>query len=133
MLTVEEALKILKQYSCLDNQEITSEIEKKQLREAILLVSGLSTYDNLGVCADNLQAGLTALASYVKALGYKTQIPPTNTSSDNHPVYIKFNGKTMGYYLDAYQGSYRGVLISCQSEDDNIAGTYGHFPLNLFS
>ncbi len=38
----------------------------------------------------------------------------------------------MSYYLDQYTGEYRGVLVSCQSEDDLIAGTYGHFPLDLF-
>ena len=39
----------------------------------------------------------------------------------------------MSYYLDDYIGKYRGVLVSCQSEDDKIVGTYGHFPLDLFS
>ncbi|MGL5033413.1 MAG: DUF1824 family protein, partial [Microcystaceae cyanobacterium] len=49
------------------------------------------------------------------------------------PVYLKFNTKKMSHYLDTYDGSYRGVLISCQMEDDNLTGTYGYFPLNLFA
>ena len=39
----------------------------------------------------------------------------------------------MSYYSSEYTGEYRGVLVSYQSEDNLIAGTYGHFPLNLFS
>jgi hypothetical protein len=36
------------------------------------------------------------------------------------------------FYIDAYTGSYRGVLVACQSDNEELQGTYGHFPLDLF-
>ena len=131
-LTVDEALKILKLYSCVQvtNTELLAEPE--QLRQALLLITSLSQSENLGVCADNSQQGFTALASYLKALGYQSNFEQVNVSQSSEPVYLKFNTQKMSYYLDKYIGSYRGVLVSCQSEDDKIVGTYGHFPLDLF-
>lgn len=132
-MSLEEALKVLKTYSCIETNEIKSEIEKEKLRQALLLVTSLSDYENLGICADNSEQGFKALITYLKALGYRTSFNPTHNSSILSPVYIKFNTQKMSYYLDAYIGDYRGVLISCQSENDAIVGTYGHFPLNLFN
>ncbi|GBF80093.1 DUF1824 family protein [Aphanothece sacrum] len=131
-LTIDEALKILKEYSCIDIKIIESETDKEQLRQAIKLLVSLSASENFGVCANNYQQGFEALESYLKALGYIPQINPNLSDINDSPIYIKFSTHKMSYYTDSYSGSYRGVLISCQSEDDKLTGTYGHFPLDLF-
>ena len=130
-LTVPEALKLLKNYSSIRVKIPQSDAEKQTLQQALLLIVGQSESSNLGVCADRLDHGLTALSSYLKAFGYPFQFDQA-VSDINNPVYLKYNSQKMSYYLDSYTGTYRGVLVSCQSEDDTIAGTYGHFPLDLF-
>ena len=132
-LTLDEALKILNLYSCAQVKNTEVPVEKEQLRQALLLVTSLSESENLGVCADDAQQGLTALKGYLEALGYQSNLEPNPDSDNKEPVYIKFNTQKMSYYLDKYIGKYRGVLVSCQAEDDKIVGTYGHFPLDLFS
>lgn len=131
-LTLEEAQAILKEYSYTQIKPVESEAEKQRLRQAILLVCSLSEYENLGICADNTEAGLAALSSYLKALGNTTKFSIENFPQSSTPVYIKFNTQKQSHYLDSYLGSYRGVLISCQSEDERLTGTYGHFPLDLW-
>ncbi len=131
-LTVDDALKILKDYSCLQIKIVDFEADKHKLRQAIQLVSELCDSENIGICADNFQQGFKTLKSYLKALGFPNDLDIPNTVPKSHSVYIKFNTETMSYYVDNYTGSYRGVLISCQSDDHKLVGTYGHFPLNLF-
>ena len=130
-LSVSEALNLLKKYSGIRVKTPQSDAEKHTLQQALLLIVGQSESSNLGVCADHLDQGLTALSSYLEAFGYQFQV--NQAASDiNSPVYLKYNSQKASYYLDSYTGTYRGVLVSCQSEDDAIAGTYGHFPLDLF-
>ncbi len=133
-LTVEEAHKILKSFSCLKPKPVESESEKALIHEALLLFTSLSDYQNLGVCADTAAEGFMALESYLKALGYKPNFNQTQSTSFVGPVYIKFNSTRTSSYIDSYSGEYRGVLISFQSsENESINGTYGHLPLNLFA
>ena len=131
-LNIDEALKILNLYSCAQVRNTEPSVEKEQLRQALLLVTNRSESENLGICADNAQQGFTALTSYLQALGYKNNLDRDALENNREPVYIKFNTAKMSYYIDEYIGKYRGVLVSCQSEDDKIVGTYGHFPLDLF-
>jgi hypothetical protein len=131
-LTVAEALAILKQYSCVQVKTVEDEAEKKQLRAAILLITSLCDRENIGICADTAEQGFRALASYLEAMGYANTLDPASIPTTKEPIYIKFNTQKLSYYVDAYVGTYRGVLISCQSEDDKLGGTYGHFPLDLF-
>ncbi len=49
------------------------------------------------------------------------------------PIYLKYNSQKQSYYFDEYTGEYRGVLVAVQGENEDIIGTYGHFPLDLFS
>jgi hypothetical protein len=164
-LTVEEALKILKEYSCVQIRTVTSKINSEELRQALLLITNLSEYENLGICADNAEQGFAALSDYLKAFNYdvnvdsflnsflnsETEKNSSASQSDRFnangekilsvgektefegAVYLKFNTQKMTYYLDSYTGSYRGVLVSCKSENDTLVGTYGHFPLDLFA
>ncbi len=131
-LSVDEALKILKDYSCLQIKIVDFEADKNKLRQAIKIVSSLCETENIGICADNFQEGFKTLESYLKSLGICKNLEKLATAPRQTPVYIKFNTETMSYYVDYYSGSYRGVLISCQSDNHNLVGTYGHFPLNLF-
>lgn len=132
ILTVEEALKILESYSCTQPKSVDSDEQKQQLQQALLLITDLSDYQNFGICADNPTQGLSALEAYLKALGYNHKF--NTISPDSEPVYIKFNTKRMSHYLEPYTGEYRGVLVSCQSsENESINGTYGHLPINLFT
>lgn len=132
-LTIEEAQKILGNFSCMDTTSVESESEKALLRQALLLITSETDYQNLGICADSAAEGFLALETYLQALGYKTNLDRSDITSFVGSVYIKFNTQSESYYLDSYTGKYRGVLVSCQSSsDESINGTYGHLPLDLF-
>lgn len=132
-MTLEEALSLLRQYSCIEPKIPESAAAKTELRQAILLVTGLSEAENLGICADNVEQGLTSLTQYGQALGYKVELKENTDFEGNQVVYIKYSSQKQTYFVDSYSGEYRGVLISCQSENETIVGTYGHFPLDLFA
>jgi len=128
-----EARQLLDRYSGTDQKAVTSQQEKEQLQTAIKQMTQESEWENLGVCADNTQQAITALKEYLTAFGYEIEAMNfEQVSSINTPVYIKFSTKHKGFYQDNYTGDYRGVLVSCQAEDDLIAGVYGHLPLDLF-
>ena len=131
-LTLDRALKLLKSHDRAQLTKTESSIKPEDLRSSLLLIKNLSLSQNLGICANNFQQGLTALESYLKAFGYQDDWDQNNVSNSSEPVYLKFSTEKMSYYSDKYIGEYRGVLVSFQSEDDLIAGTYGHFPLDLF-
>lgn len=133
-LTVAAALKLLKLFSCTETKSVESDAEKAQLQEALLAIVNLSEHQNLGICADNPAQAIDALASYLQALGYKMPGDRVDIPTHENPVYLKFNSQKMSYYLDEYTGKYRGVLVSCQSsESEELNGTYGHLPLDLFA
>lgn len=128
-LTVEEAQKILKDFNCIESKSVAAS-EKALIREALLLIASFSDYQILGICADTSAQGLLALKTYSEALGYKTNFDLIPVEGS---VYIKFNPQTGLCYLDSYSGKHRGVLVSCQSSQDNsINEMYGHLPIDLF-
>jgi hypothetical protein len=134
-LNLDEAVKFLKQYSCSKGDSripVESQEEKEQLKQALLLVTSESEWENLGICAENSQIAIATLTDYLEALGYKPNLNLAEIPDLNESVYLKFNTQRMSYYLDRYTGEYRGVLVSCQGEE-KIIGTYGHFPLDLFA
>ncbi|MGJ5634466.1 DUF1824 family protein [Nostoc sp. CALU 1950] len=129
-LTAEEAKKLLNKFNCLDIAPILNSSEKVVIRNALILITKLADYQILGICADTAEEGILAMKTYSLALGYE---PPNNLSTPEGPVYIKLNGKNGLCYLDSYDGHHRGVLVSCQSYDeDGINEMYGHLPLDLF-
>jgi len=132
-MNIESALKILQEYSCIEQKKVNSEAEKTQLQEAILLVIKESDSYNLGICADNSSVAINSLNLYLKAFGQEINANYQADNNINETVYLKFKIIDKSYYLDSYNGDYRGVLISCQAENDKITGTYGHFPLDLFN
>lgn len=130
-LTVQEAHKILKVFDCLRIDSSEDAPDKDSIRQALLLVSELSDNQILGVCADTTEQGIKALKTYATALGYEVN---KNLAPIDGSVYIKFNPKTNLCYLNPYIGEHRGVLVSCQSaNEDGINEMYGHLPLDLFT
>lgn len=133
-LTVAEAELFLKSFTCVDVESIISEDHRCKIRAALQVVVRASDYQMLGVCAPSLSLGLGALRSYLLGIGYDQPLIISEEKDQNEPVYIKFHSLKGSYYVDAYNGVYRGVLISCQSAfADGINATFGHFPLDLFS
>jgi Domain of unknown function (DUF1824) len=133
-LTVEQARNILAAFSCTQTKTVESPEEKALLCQALLLFTNLSDSQNFGICADTATIGFLALESYLKALGYEVTLEKPDVPATDEPVYIKYNTLRGSCYLDSYIGSYRGVLVSCQSsQDDSVNGLYGHLPLDLFS
>ena len=129
-LTIQEAQQILAPFNCIETKSVDSESEKVLIRQALLLLTGHSDYQILGICAGTPEQGLIALKSYAKALGYEASL---DISKAENSVYIKFNPFTGLCYFESYTGKHRGVLVSCQSSyQDGINEMYGHLPLELF-
>jgi Domain of unknown function (DUF1824) len=129
-LTTAEAKKILNKFNCLDIAPVLDSSEKSLVCHALILLTKLSDYQILGICADTAEEGLLAMKTYSHALGYEA---PSDLPLVEGPVYIKLNGKNGLCYLDSYLGHHRGVLVSCQSyEEGGINEMYGHLPLDLF-
>ncbi len=126
------AIAILKRKSCIDTPHMESETEREILRQNIRFVSQEADWENIGICAENAVAAVMSVRQYLGALGYKNDFAIDVTEWADKPVYLKFNTQKMAHYLDDYEGQYRGVLIAIQSEIDELQGTYGHFPLDLF-
>ncbi|MBD0269045.1 DUF1824 family protein [Pseudanabaena sp. FACHB-2040] len=123
--------KQLNRFSCLNIPPALSAQEQEDTRAALLLLNELSDYQTLGICADTLEQGKTAADAYVTALVTPVKIDLPDREG---PVYIKFNTLKGAWYLDSYSGGSRGVLITYHSSDvDEVNGTYGPFPLDLFS
>ncbi|MEA5575941.1 DUF1824 family protein [Anabaena sp. UHCC 0451] len=129
-LTVAEAKKILNKFNCLDIAPVLKPLEKALTRQAIILLTNLSDYQILGICAETAEEGILAMKTYSHAFGYQA---PDNLPHPEGPVYIKLNGKNGLCYLDSYPGHHRGVLVSCQSyQEGGVNEMYGHLPIDLF-
>ena len=132
-MEITQARKLLDQFSCTEQKSVETQEQKQELQTAIQDIVKESEWENLGVCAENTQQAISALKTYLMAFGYVlNQVDFNQVDQLKTPVYIKFSTKQMGFYQDNYTGDYRGVLVSCQAEDDLIAGVYGHLPLDLF-
>jgi len=131
--TLQAAHCLLVAFSCVEGKAVESESARRQLQQALLLLTQHSDQQNFGICAHDAAQGLVALANYLKALGYGMPDLPANLPLQAGPVYIKFNSQQMSYYCERYGGRDRGVLVSCYSHcDEQINGTYGYLPLDLF-
>ncbi len=129
----QQARQLLDRFSCTETQAVESEAERQQLRAALLAIASESDAENLGICAENWPQGLAAAQQYLPALGYTLPAALAQESPEFAPIYIKFNTAKQTYFIDGYEGPYRGVLVACQSEDEAISGVYGHLPLDLFA
>lgn len=99
----------------------------------LLWLNEMSEYQTLGICADSVITAEAALKGYVAALSQPINLDlPEQTGA----VYLKFNTLKNAWYLDGYSGESRGVLVTYHTSEpelDGVNGTYGPFPLNLFS
>ena len=109
-----------------------SKTQQETVREGLLWLNENSEYQTIGICADNLTEAEAALKSYVAAISQPIQvdIPPQGGA-----VFLKFNTLKNAWYIDGYTGDSRGVLVTyhtSEPEEDDVNGTYGPFPLDLF-
>lgn len=130
---LEAAIAVLKQKSSIDTPTVTSEVERESIRQNLLFVCQEAEWENIGICAENATVAVASVRGYLQALGYKNDFEADIAEWAEKPVYLKFNTQKMAHYLDDYEGTYRGVLVALQSENDELTGTYGHFPLDLFA
>ncbi len=132
-LSIEAAQNLLEQITCLEMQSQNGLEDLEQVCQALLLCVQGSDYQMIGICADCLTEAFTTLSEYLTAFSYDIDLNPNAVDSIEGGVYLKFNTQNNFYYASAYREKYRGVLVSCQSSDEaDINGTYGHFPLDLF-
>ena len=139
MDSLQAAHTLLKAFDCLIPKAIASETERQQVQQALLEVVKHSDYQILGICADTTEQGYQALKSYATALGYEAiaheAIGATDSESKDlaGAIYLKFNPKLGSCYLAPYEGTHRGVLVSCQSAyESGLNEMYGHLPADLF-
>ncbi len=132
-ISVKTAQSILEQFTCIEMQSQPQPENQDKIRQALLFSVNHSEFQMLGICADSLPEALTSLAEYLIAFNYGTPIDAKTIPAITGAVYLKFSGRNQSYYASAYLEKYRGVLVSFQSSDeDEVNGTYGHFPLDLF-
>ncbi|EKQ70996.1 protein of unknown function DUF1824 [Leptolyngbyaceae cyanobacterium JSC-12] len=130
-LTLDAAQKLLRQFICIERIPPEQQPDKATIQQAVMLVRDHSDYQILGICADTANDAIATLHAYLTAFGFSEFPQP---SSIEGAVYLKFNPKTGLCYLEPYDGTHRGVLISCQSAyEGDINATFGHLPLDLFS
>ncbi len=102
------------------------------VRSALLWLNEQSEYQTLGICADSLAEATEALKCYVAALSEPVQV---DIEPQAGAVFLKFNTLKNTWYLNAYSGDSRGVLVTyhtSETELDAVNGTYGPFSLDLF-
>ncbi|ABW25639.1 DUF1824 family protein [Acaryochloris marina] len=129
--TVQQSQAALAKFAALDPPPITTAEEREQAKTDLLALAQATDYQMFGILAETCDQAIAALTAYSQAFGYEM---PTNWQPITGPTYLKFNPNLGSCYTDNYVGNHRGVLISFQSESEEIINqTYGHFPLDLFS
>ena len=106
--------------------------QKQTVKTALLWLNEQSEYQTLGICADSLSEAEAALKGYVAALSQPIQV---DIPAQDGAVFLKFNTQKNAWYVDGYSGESRGVLVTYHTSEpalDDVNGTYGPFPLDLF-
>jgi hypothetical protein len=130
-LELEAAQMLLRQFICIESLPIDQVPGLEATRSAVQLVCQHSDYQIFGICADTAEQAIAALHQYLEALDYSDRPQPPAIAGS---VYLKFNPNTQLCYFTIYTDTHRGVLVSCQSADeDDVNEIYGHLPLNLFA
>jgi Domain of unknown function (DUF1824) len=131
-MTSQDAEALLRSHE--DLGSAATAVQRETIRQALQVLTNAADYHIFGVCADSQAAGLDALQAYARHFGYElAETFEQQFSIVNGAVYLKFNPRTQRCFTDVYSGTYRGVLVSFQSDsEDGYSGTHGHFPLDLF-
>ncbi|MFE4104751.1 DUF1824 family protein [Almyronema epifaneia] len=128
--TIRAIRKSLLRFSCLDVPPRLTEAEAAEIRQFLQQLNEASDYQTLGICADSVAEAKVAMESYLKALGVDVVL---NLPEKSGAIYLKFNTLKGMWYLDDYSGPSRGVLVSYHAAaTDEVNGTYGPLPLDLF-
>ncbi|MEL6879952.1 MAG: DUF1824 family protein, partial [Cyanobacteria bacterium J06607_10] len=109
-----------------------SDEQRQTVKASLLWLNEHSEYQTLGICADSLSEAEAALKGYVGALSQPIQV---DIPARDGAVFLKFNTLKNAWYLDGYSGDSRGVLVTyhtSEAELDDVNGTYGPFPADLF-
>lgn len=135
-LSLSDANQRLQQWGCCRNPPDVASYS--DIRNALATVVAHSDNQILGICAGSLAEGQQALIAYTRALGYAVDVgklqAPDQDATTPCSVYIKYNPRSGLLYASDYEGTHRGVLVSCQSDTDSgLNEMYGHLPLDLFS
>ncbi|MCG9889754.1 MAG: DUF1824 family protein [Thermosynechococcaceae cyanobacterium MS004] len=108
--------------------------QRETIRQALHELAQAADYQIFGFCAENQATAIAALSQYAQHFSYKlsdtliAEIPSLEGA-----VYLKFNPRTQRCFADVYTGTYRGALVSFQSDfSEGYSGTHGHFPLDLY-
>ncbi|NET34743.1 MAG: DUF1824 family protein [Cyanothece sp. SIO1E1] len=131
--TIPAAQKLLNQFICLQVAPNLSGSDRDEVRTALLLLVQKSDYLTLGICTDTLAQAQHALETYMAALMHSIRLD--GLPATEGAVYLKFNTQKSMWYLDAYSGNTRGVLVTCHAggAEEIVNGTYGPLPLDLFA
>lgn len=123
----------LMQFSLSQTPADVSDDQKQSIRDALRWLNDISEYQTLGICADSIAEAESALKGYVAALSQPINVDlPTEQTGT---VFLKFNTLKNAWYLDGYSGDSRGVLVTYHTTEegmDDVNGTYGPFPFDLF-
>ncbi|NEP20417.1 MAG: DUF1824 family protein [Leptolyngbya sp. SIO4C1] len=123
----------LARFSSLHVPPQLSTAEQQSVQTALLWFSDLADYETIGVCAATLAEGKAALEQYVGVFARPITL---DLPAHEGAVFLKFNTLKGAWYLDDYTGASRGVLVSfhvSEAEAAGVMGTYGPFPLDLFT
>jgi len=130
-LTRQSAQALLRQFICIEQIPADQMPSKQAVQHALLLLRDHSDYQILGICADTAEQAIASLHAYLAAFGLEALPQPAEAIEG--AVYLKYNPKSGLCYLKPYEGTHRGVLVSCQSAyDGDVNETFGHLPLDLF-
>ncbi len=134
--TIFAKLKTVRQTLVKSTWETTPALLSAEQRQTIcadlLWLNEMSEYQTLGICADSIAEAQAALKGYVAALSQPVNVDLPKQAG---AVYLKFNTLKNAWYLDSYSGESRGVLVTYHTSEpelDEVNGTYGPFPLDLF-
>lgn len=124
--------KYLIEISLLHTPTELSDEQRAKVCDRLLWLNEQSEYQTLGICASTLAEAIATLKSYVSALSQPIQV---DIEPRDGAVFLKFNTLKNAWYVDGYTGDSRGVLVTYHTSEpelDDVNGTYGPFPLDLF-
>ena len=131
-IQLKEIRKYLIEMSLVHTPTELSNEQRQTVKKHLLWLNEQSDYQTLGICADTLNEAETALKGYIAAMSQPIQV---DIAPREGAVFLKFNTLKNARNLDSYTGDSRGGLLTYDTSEpelDDVNGTYGPFPLDLF-